>query len=124
MIENLNKRQRINKQSISKQDEAKDRRNRIVSIENTLGTANSLEFTGDSVSKFISHITNTIKWVRASDENVSYKQSKDAVLANLRKARIKLSSSVVEYTKKGRTEKFFLLIEDGRASLDKSLKAW
>lgn len=101
-------------------------RQHLVKIEQLLDTAIQHEFTAESLNHFLMQVQDIISNIRNIPEGtlMTVLQSKDAVLENLRKARLELNVSIDEFRGRGRSRRFYSGINRCREYLEKALQAW
>jgi hypothetical protein len=111
-----------NKQNRGFQSEEARKRSLIQSIEQTLDTRDQLKLNSISLNTFANQINEVVTWVRNNDGHC--RQGKNAVLSNLREARIQIQAACSEFDKNSRSKAFLRTVEQGREFLEKSLTAW
>jgi hypothetical protein len=98
----------------------------LVKIEQLLDTAIQHEFTAESLNHLLMQVQDIISNIRNIPEETKMAelQSMDAVLENLRKARLELNVSIDEFSERGRSRRFYSSIDRCREYLEKALQAW
>ena|SRR6266852_4376086 len=97
-------------------------RQSLIAIEQLLDTVNLRQLTEDNIYRLENDLRRIIVEIREAP--IEYFESKEAVLANLRKASDQLNTSLELSGKKGKTIRFYEALRKCQAFLEDALRHW
>lgn len=93
----------------------------LANIEQMLDT-HPTAFTLSTLEDYISEVLSSILFVRDVPEETA--EEKEAILEQLRQARVELALAIEEIEERGKTRTYYHCIEQGRKYLATALKIW